>query len=103
MSAKVSQQTNQTLVTLKFLPRPKTRSTKNWLKAVNLIKDRADPWEEFHLDELKVEKAVRHHYSALNKTWSTEEVVVKMGNTSFAGSKLLKSAKNKFTSLHDFF
>ena len=46
------------------------------------FKDRADPWEEFHLDELKVEKAVRHHYSALNKTWSTEEVVVKMGNTS---------------------
>ena len=36
-------------------------------------------------------------YSALNKTWSTEEVVVKMGNTSFAGSKLLKFAKNKFT------
>jgi len=75
--------------------RPKTRSTKNWLKAVNLIKDRADPWEEFHLDELKVEKAVRHHYSALNKTWSTEEVVVKMGNTSFAAGAMRECFRMK--------
>lgn len=75
--------------------RPKTRSTKNWLKAVNLIKDRADPWEQFHLDELKVEKAIRHHYSALNKTWSTEEVVVKMGNTSFAAGAMRECFRMK--------
>ena len=65
--------------------RPQNRATKHWMKALNLTKECVDPWEQFHLNELKAEKAVRHHYSALNKTWTTEEVVVKMGNTSFAG------------------
>ena len=68
--------------------RPQNRATKQWIKALNLTKDRTDPWEQFHLDELKAEKAVRHHYSALNKTWSTEEVVVKMGTTSFAAGQI---------------
>lgn len=64
--------------------RPQTRATKNWLKALHLTRERSDPWEKFHLDELPVENAIRHRYNALNQTWSTEEVVVKMDNKSFA-------------------
>ena len=64
--------------------RPQTKATKNWLKALHLTRERDDPWEKFHLDELPVEKAVRHRYNALTKTWSTEDVVVKMDSESFA-------------------
>ena len=49
-----------------------------------LTRDRGDPWEKFKLDELPVEKALRHRYSALLKKWNTEEVVVKMEKESFA-------------------
>ena len=64
--------------------RPQTKATKNWLKALHLTREREDPWEKFHLDELPVEKAIRHKYNALTQTWSTEEVVVKMDPESFA-------------------
>ena len=64
--------------------RPQTKATKNWLKALHLTRERDDPWEKFHLDELPVEKAVRHRYNALTQTWSTEDVVVKMDSESFA-------------------
>ena len=64
--------------------RPQTKATKNWLKALHLTRERDDPWEKFHLDELPVEKAVRHRYDALTQTWSTEDVVVKMDSESFA-------------------
>jgi hypothetical protein len=68
--------------------RPQTRATKNWMKALNLTRERSDPWEIFHLDELPVEKAIRHRYSALTKKWSTEEVVVKMDKKSFAAGAM---------------
>ena len=65
--------------------RPQTRATKNWLKALHLTnKERTDPWEKFHINELPVEKAVRHKYNALTQTWSTEDVVVKMDSEPFA-------------------
>ena len=55
---------------------------------MNLIKDRGDPWEKFHLDDLTQEKAIRHRYNALSKTWTTEEVIVKMETTSFASGAM---------------
>ena len=64
--------------------RPQTRATTNWLKALHLTRERVDPWEDFHLDELPAEKAVRHRYNALTQTWTTEEVLVKMDKKSFA-------------------
>ena len=42
----------------KVLSAPKRR----WLRAVKLIKDRGDPWEKFHLDKIKTQRARRHRY-----------------------------------------
>ena len=33
---------------------------KKWLKAVNLVKDRGDPWQKFNLGKIKTEKGRRH-------------------------------------------
>lgn len=68
--------------------RPQNRATKNWLKALHLTRERGDPWEKFHLDELPAEKAVRHRYNALLKKWTTEDVMVKMDRESFAAGAM---------------
>ncbi len=75
--------------------RPQTKATRNWLKAIVLSKEREDPWEKFHLSELPVEKAIRSRYNALNKTWSTEEVVVKMEKESFAAGAMRECYRMK--------
>ena len=33
---------------------------RSWIKAMDLIKDRGDPWEKFHLEDIKSEKGRRH-------------------------------------------
>ena len=68
--------------------RPQNRATHHWLKALHLTRQRVDPWEKFHLDDLNQEKAIRHRYNALSKTWTTEEVIVKMETTSFASGAM---------------
>ena len=68
--------------------RPQNRATKNWLKALHLTSKHADPWEKFHFDDMPAEKAVRHKYNALSKTWTTEEVVVKIDKESFAAGAM---------------
>ena len=68
--------------------RPQNRATHHWLKALHLTRQRVDPWEKFHLDDLTQEKAIRHRYNALSKTWTTEEVIVKMETTSFASGAM---------------
>ena len=41
--------------------KPKTGGAKkSWMKAMKLIKDRGDPWEKFHLEDMKSEKGRRH-------------------------------------------
>ena len=41
--------------------KPKTGGAKkSWMKAIKLIKDRGDPWEKFHLEDMKSEKGRRH-------------------------------------------
>ena len=35
---------------------------RKWLKAIDLVKDRGDPWEKFHLEKMKSEKGKRHRY-----------------------------------------
>lgn len=68
--------------------RKQSRATRNWLKAMRKTSDVVDPWDKFHLDELPVEKAVRHLFDALNQTWTTEEVLVKMEKESFAAGAM---------------
>ena len=68
--------------------RPQNRATHYWLKALHLTRQRMDPWDKFHLDELTQEKAIRHRYNALAKVWTTEQVIVKMETTSFAAGAM---------------
>lgn len=51
---------------------------RHWLDAMLKIKTLEDPWEKFHLEELKVESAIRYRYNALKKKWSEDLVQVKM-------------------------
>ena len=57
---------------------------KNWLKAVNLIKDRGDPWEKFHIEDIRSERGVRHRYNPLTQSWVTDECLLKLDNKPFA-------------------
>lgn len=75
--------------------RPQNRATKNWLKALHLTREHADPWEKFQLKEIPAEKAIRHRYNALNKTWSTEECEVKMDKKSFANGAMRECFRMK--------
>ena len=50
----------------------------HWFKALRKARSMEDPWEKFHLEDLKTERAVRHRYTALKKCWSKDEVYVKM-------------------------
>ena len=67
--------------------RPKNRATLHWLKALHLTRHSIDPWKS-QFGELLAEKAVRHQYNALAKTWKTEKVLVKMEKTSFAAGAM---------------
>ena len=57
---------------------------KRWLKAVKLIKDRGDPWERFHIDEIKSEKGRRHRYNPVTQKWVVDECVLKLDKEPFA-------------------
>ena len=54
-------------VTMAAMSKKKKSNTKklapakrSWIKAMDLIKDRGDPWEKFHLEDIKSEKGRRH-------------------------------------------
>lgn len=56
----------------------------NWKNAFRVaLKHREDPWERFNLDDLPVEKAIRHRYNALTKKWKKDEALVKIDTESF--------------------
>ncbi|KAL5019070.1 hypothetical protein ScPMuIL_004792 [Solemya velum] len=59
------------------------RAQSHWLNAIRKARALDDPWAEFHLEELEVEKCTRHRYNALKKTWITDEVNVKMERKQF--------------------
>lgn len=42
-----------------------------------------DPWEKFHLDAYKTERARRHRYNAMRQAWTQDEVVIKMEEQPF--------------------
>jgi elongation factor 2 kinase len=44
---------------------------------------RIDPWANFDLNGLPTEKATRHRYNAVTKTWTLDEVIVKMDRKAF--------------------
>lgn len=56
------------------------RAKVNWLKAIHRARSQYDndPWAKFHIDEAKGEVCIRHRYNPHRKTWSKDEVQVKM-------------------------
>lgn len=54
-----------------------------WWKAVRKARHVEDPWVSFHLDALEAEKCTRHRYNALKKTWTCDEVLIKMEEVPF--------------------
>lgn len=54
------------------------KAQRNWINAIRKARHMDDPWEQFHLDDYKVETCLRHRYNALRKAWLTDEVRVKM-------------------------
>ncbi|KAL3876114.1 hypothetical protein ACJMK2_033992 [Sinanodonta woodiana] len=59
------------------------RAHTNWLKALKKAKNMDDPWEKFRIDDLETETCFRHRYSALKKSWITDEVKVKIERKPF--------------------
>lgn len=54
-----------------------------WKNAVRKALALGDPWEKFHLDTYKTERARRHRYNAMRQVWTQDEVVVKMEEQPF--------------------
>eukprot|EP00092_Neocalanus_flemingeri_P017441 GFUD01018866.1.p1 GENE.GFUD01018866.1~~GFUD01018866.1.p1 ORF type:complete len:707 (+),score=235.26 GFUD01018866.1:51-2171(+) len=68
---------------------------RKWSKALNLIKDRGDPWEKFHLDQMKSEKGKRHRYNPLTQAWVVDECVLKMDKEPFANGAMRECFRMK--------
>jgi len=68
---------------------------RNWMKAVDLIKDRGDPWEKFHLERIKSEKGKRHRYNPLTRVWVVDECVIKMDKEPFANGAMRECFRMK--------
>ena len=67
-----------------------TSKHRRWSKALNRVQSRGtvDPWESFHLVDIPVERAVRHVYNALSKTWRKDDVYIKLQNEPFANGAM---------------
>ncbi|XP_076458823.1 eukaryotic elongation factor 2 kinase-like isoform X2 [Babylonia areolata] len=59
-----------------------------WMNAINKAKKAQDPWASFHIESLETEKCTRHRYSALKKSWVSDEVLVKMEPKSFTNGAM---------------
>jgi len=55
-----------------------------WRHALQLVKERGDPWEGFHLNLVPTEKARRHRYCPLTCSWLVDTCLVKIASAPFA-------------------
>jgi elongation factor 2 kinase len=60
---------------------PKVRG--NWMRLLRKARSLDDPWAKFHINDLPVERVIRHRYNALKKKWVEDEVSVKMETQAF--------------------
>ena len=60
-----------------------SKAKANWKKLLRASQTRTDPWDDFRLDALPLENAVRYRYNAMKKTWREERAVVKLEKESF--------------------
>lgn len=75
--------------------KPQTRGKTNWNRALKLIKDRGDPWEKFHFEEMKEEKGIRKRYNPISREWVEDECVVKIDSHPFANGAMRECYRMK--------
>lgn len=73
----------------------RTPAHQRWIRALRLLKERGDPWEKFHLEEMKSEKGRRHRYSPISQTWVVDDCVVKMDRKPFANGAMRECFRMK--------
>jgi len=61
-----------------------SKAKKMWSRAVCLNKHKGDPWEIFHIDEIKAEKGKRHRFNTVSQEWVVDDCVVKLDTQPFA-------------------
>lgn len=67
------------LANLKLKVKPgQSRAQNHWIMAIKKAKDLSDPWASFHIEDIKTEFCIRHRYNPHKKTWTMDEVQVKM-------------------------
>lgn len=67
------------LANLKLKVKPgQSRAQNHWIMAIKKAKDLLDPWASFHIEDIKTEFCIRHRYNPHKKTWTMDEVQVKM-------------------------
>ncbi|GAB6020786.1 Eukaryotic elongation factor 2 kinase [Chamberlinius hualienensis] len=59
-------------------------SKQMWRSAFFRVRSLSDPWEQFHLQDYKTERAVRHRYNTVSGQWVVDEILVKMETKPFA-------------------
>ena len=60
-----------------------------WMKLFQKSKKVVDVWASYQIDSCETEKCTRHRYNALKKTWTSDEVLVKMeAKVSLNGCKI---------------
>lgn len=69
---------------------------KKWKRLIKKSQSMDDPWAEFHLEDIKTEKAKRHRYHSTKSTWIIDEVEVKM-STEVGKSHFSKPIQNVLT------
>ncbi|XP_061182079.1 eukaryotic elongation factor 2 kinase-like isoform X1 [Saccostrea echinata] len=55
-----------------------TRAHNRWISAIKKARDLSDPWASFHIEDIVTETCIRHRYNPHRKTWTKDEVQVKM-------------------------
>lgn len=67
------------LANLKLKVKPgQSRAQNHWIMAIKKARDLSDPWASFHIEDIKTEFCIRHRYNPHKKTWTKDEVQVKM-------------------------
>ena len=62
-----------------------TDSGNRWQSAFKKIKEGlfTDPWNDFKLDDVEIEMAIRHRYSAIKKKWIQDKISIKIETLPF--------------------
>ncbi|XP_071965681.1 eukaryotic elongation factor 2 kinase-like [Antedon mediterranea] len=80
----------------KPIPRPINMAVRRrWQRVMRKAIQCTDPWEDFHLEVFKEEKAKRFRYNAIDQSWVVDMVFVKMADVPFANGAMRECFRMK--------